>query len=252
MADLTETPVFDPGIRQIETTDPVVGGPPNIGTGAGVANIPHLQLARRTLWLRDRVEGMGQELPLRGLTVFSTPGVYTWTVPDGVHRARVTVTGGGGSGARSADGQRGPGGSGGGTAIGLVSLMPGDDITVTVGAGGAGSSGLGNAGGTSSFGALMSATGGQGGGTVEGPAGGGNPGDATGGDINLKGGMGSDGANVQGSGDGGGSYWGASVRGGISVLGGSAPNITGGGTGGTTASGSGTIDGGNGIVLIEF
>lgn len=56
MADLTETPVFDAGIRQIETTDPVVGGAPNIDSGAGISNIPHLQLARRTLWLRDRID----------------------------------------------------------------------------------------------------------------------------------------------------------------------------------------------------
>jgi hypothetical protein len=56
MADLDEAAVFDAGIRQIETTDPVVGGAPNISTGAGMANIPHQQLARRTLWLKDRIE----------------------------------------------------------------------------------------------------------------------------------------------------------------------------------------------------
>jgi hypothetical protein len=58
MADLPETAVFDAGIYQIETTDPVLGGAPNAATGAGMSNIPHLQLARRTLWLKEQVDAI--------------------------------------------------------------------------------------------------------------------------------------------------------------------------------------------------
>jgi hypothetical protein len=58
MVDLVETAAWD-GVRQIETTDPVVGGPPNPGTGAGMSNIPHLQLLRRTKFLRDQMDGAG-------------------------------------------------------------------------------------------------------------------------------------------------------------------------------------------------
>jgi hypothetical protein len=53
MANLPATAAWESGIYQIETTDPVLGGAPNPATGAGMTNIPHLQLDRRTLWLRD-------------------------------------------------------------------------------------------------------------------------------------------------------------------------------------------------------
>ena len=53
MANLPATAAWESGIYQIETTDPVLGGAPNTATGAGMTNIPHLQLDRRTLWLRD-------------------------------------------------------------------------------------------------------------------------------------------------------------------------------------------------------
>lgn len=56
MANLNDgTDVF-PDVYQIETTDPVLGGTPNPGTGDGLTNIPHLQLAQRTRWLRTRVD----------------------------------------------------------------------------------------------------------------------------------------------------------------------------------------------------
>lgn len=56
MADLSETAEWEVGIRQIETTDPVLGGAPNAATGAGMTNIPHLQLAKRTAWLKAQVD----------------------------------------------------------------------------------------------------------------------------------------------------------------------------------------------------
>lgn len=58
MANLSETSVWETGVYQIETTDPVLGGPPNPETGAGMSNIPHLQLARRTLFLKGQVDSL--------------------------------------------------------------------------------------------------------------------------------------------------------------------------------------------------
>jgi hypothetical protein len=63
MANLTETAAWD-DVYQIETTDPVVGGAPNPGTGAGMSNIPHLQLLRRTKWLRDELEKLTVTAPI--------------------------------------------------------------------------------------------------------------------------------------------------------------------------------------------
>jgi hypothetical protein len=47
MANLTETPVYESGIYQIETTDPVVGG------ANGISNLPLKQLANRTAYLKQ-------------------------------------------------------------------------------------------------------------------------------------------------------------------------------------------------------
>lgn len=67
MADLVETSEFPEGVYQIETTDPVIGGAPNVGTGAGMSNIPHLLLANRTRWLKNAVDNI-----VGGLTNFVT------------------------------------------------------------------------------------------------------------------------------------------------------------------------------------
>lgn len=56
MANLPEANEYPAGIYQIETTDPVLGGPPNESTKAGVTNIPAMQLAKRTNWLKARVD----------------------------------------------------------------------------------------------------------------------------------------------------------------------------------------------------
>jgi hypothetical protein len=97
----------------------------------------------------------------------TTPGGVTWTKPANLVAVKVTVVGagGGGGGGGSPAGVR-QGGGGGGTSIEYIPApsIPGP-ITVTVGAGGAGGTGNnnGSSGGTSSFGALASATGGSGG-----------------------------------------------------------------------------------------
>ena len=109
--------------------------------------------------------------PLGWLGVFNT-GRYltfvdsvTFTAPvTGYYRVR--VLGGGGCGALIAgDYGRATGGGGGGFAMGLVWLTQGQTVSITVGKGGVAAAGgqPGGAGGTSSFGAYLSATGGAGG-----------------------------------------------------------------------------------------
>lgn len=53
MANLTELSQYDAGVYQIETTDPVLGGPD------GTANAQGKALANRTKWLKDQVEALG-------------------------------------------------------------------------------------------------------------------------------------------------------------------------------------------------
>ena len=50
MANLTETPAWEEGIYQFETSDPVMGGP------NGIDNRPTRQLANRTAWLKQQLE----------------------------------------------------------------------------------------------------------------------------------------------------------------------------------------------------
>lgn len=107
-----------------------------------------------------------------------------WTVPAGIRALRVRVIGSGGQN----------GGSGGGYAHGVFNVSPGQVISRTLGSGS----------GTTSFGALLSATGGA--------DAGGTPGAGTGGDFQATGGVGKsgDGGGAAGSqlGDGGNGYYG--------------------------------------------
>jgi len=100
----------------------------------------------------------------------------SFVVPAGVYRVCVTLAGGGGGGAGAISGSAYvPGGGGAGEVRyrEWVAVTPGQSITVTIGAGGAGGIGStaggsystsnGAAGGASSFGALLTASGGGGG-----------------------------------------------------------------------------------------
>lgn len=70
MANLPEADEFPAGVYQLETTDPVLGGPPNEATKAGVDNIPHQQLAKRTRWLKSRVDTLlGRVINTTGLAI---------------------------------------------------------------------------------------------------------------------------------------------------------------------------------------
>ena len=149
--------------------------------------------------------------------VFRTSG--TFTVPTGVKSIRVRVVGGGGGGAKSYSGyrdyNRSNGGAGGGFAMGVFSVMPGDSYAVTVAIAAAAETD----GGSSSFGALISATGGQSGATYT-PVGG----VGVGGSVNYTGGAG-----------GLGGYFGAGAGMSVGGGGGAASQLGNGGAGGGAA-----------------
>lgn len=103
-----------------------------------------------------------------GVQVFATPGTTTYRKRDGANSVRVMVVGGGGGGGdcTSGEGYAGSGGAGGGYAESF--LTEGfDGALVVVGKGGVGGGNFAGQppvdaapGGTSSFGTLLSATGG--------------------------------------------------------------------------------------------
>lgn len=158
--------------------------------------------------------------------IYTVAGTHIFTAPyTGLYK--ITVIGGGGGGGGVTTGANylsaAGGGGSGGCAIKYVFLTAGQQITVTVGAGGIGSangSTSGTNGGTSSFGAYCSATGGQPGQTAAPVTSsattstGNDGGIGSGGDLNLRGGHGQSGmaayATVPGGsivgGSGGASY----------------------------------------------
>lgn len=137
---------------------------------------------------------------LERIVTYTEPGTYTFVVPEAVTSVLVEVWGAGGGGGASGDGSgggvegnAGGGGSAGGYSRKLVGgLNSGEEIPVVVGAGSiSAASADAVAGGSSSFGAYCSATGGGGGKwgantlnfTPPGGVG-------VGGDLNLQGGSG--------------------------------------------------------------
>jgi len=56
MANLVESATWETGVYQLETTDPVVGGPD------GVSNLQAKQLANRTLWLKQQVDALNVDV----------------------------------------------------------------------------------------------------------------------------------------------------------------------------------------------
>ncbi len=196
---------------------------------------------------------------------FATMQVFTasgnFIVPNGVTAARVTVIAGGGSGGYHSTMPSGGGGAGG-QAIGIINnLTPGQTIAVTVGLGGAAptATGVGNSGGTSSFGAYMLAYGGVGGNggtaTTFSNAGGAG-GHGSGGQVNVSGSVGTDAIVVAcRGGDGGGPGNGRGASG--PDVGIDAPGYGGGGGGGGTTTGASPAGypggaGGAGIVIVEY
>ena len=67
MANLTESPIYEPGIFQLEKTTPPLGGAPAFNgsnPSAGHANVQGLQLANRTAWLKQQLEAGGSATTL--------------------------------------------------------------------------------------------------------------------------------------------------------------------------------------------
>ncbi|HAU4976802.1 TPA: hypothetical protein F3L06_19685 [Aeromonas hydrophila] len=132
------------------------------------------------------------------------PGTRQLTIPEGWSKIRVAVVGGGGSGRNVTNKDLhgyGGGGGGGGYAEIELDVVPGQTFTYTVGAGGD----LNQDGGTTSFGALLSATGGKTATDNTSVASKGGAGGAgIGGTINHAGGAGGNGFDAANGGGGGG------------------------------------------------
>lgn len=186
-------------------------------------------------------------LPVKGAQLFTSSG--SWTCPAGVTSVWLTGCGGGGGAAGSFS--TSPGGGGGGAAAVIKTqktVVPGTAYTVTIGAGGTGGTGSaanGTAGGTTSFGALLSLAGG-GGGNGNGGAGG-----AAGG---AGGGAGAGGSSsAANAGGGGGSIFGAGAPPSSSQnpTGGNASGYGAGGSSGQSTANIGG-SGSGGFLLVEW
>jgi hypothetical protein len=207
------------------------------------------------------------------MVVFTAGGTFSKASYPWARRAKVRLVGGGGSGGGcpatgAGETAEGGGGGAGGYCEGWFDVwaLP-TSVTVTVGAGGtaAASAAAGQAGGTSSFGSLMSASGGDGGNagvnsSTAAISGGGNGGTSTGGQINLQGGDGGNGRVVSGIALQTG-YGAESMLSGAAVV--RLTNTTGdpgrsygGGSSGANSSASnaakGSTAGGAGIVIVEL
>ena len=154
----------------------------------------------------DTTNDTGQ---LLSTTSFATAGAATWTKPTGCTKVIVKVVAGGGGGAGHCES-----GGAGGYSEKVIDVTAVASVAVTVGAGGAATGYYAAApqGGTSSFGAYCSATGGYGANQNASHTGG-HGGVGSSGDINFLGGTGtghSNNGSQQSPGRGAPSYWGGS------------------------------------------
>jgi hypothetical protein len=197
-------------------------------------------------WLSQAISAGGNYEML----VFTSPG--TWTKDAGLKAVKVTVTGGGGGACGKGNNGKRAGG-GGGTSIEYIAApsIPGP-VAVTVGAGGAAvpPGAAGNAGGTSSFGGFLSATGGSGGNST--PAAGGT---GSGGQLNIPGGTGTGPGNADATTTGicGGQSWMSTYQNpGFATLAGHTAGVYGGGGGGNPAGPNDAgVAGAAGVVIVE-
>ena len=208
------------------------------GTSAVTAVAPgttgNLLTSNGTTWASTAPPAGG----FSNVVVFTASG--SWTIPAGITKAKVTVTGGGGGVTGASNGSSS--GAAAGTAIKVVSLS-GASATITIGAGGA----SGSSGGNSTF--VNSAT------TVTGDGGGGSAvstlgGSASGGDINVIGGD-AGGTEVTNFGGrmGGASFWGGGGRGIASSQGANGRAY---GSGAGACGASFTASGAGGVIVIEY
>lgn len=157
---------------------------------------------------------------LQRIIVMESSGVYTPATD--INAIEVIVTGAGGSGGGCAGNSTsqtisGAGGGGGGTAIKYMPVTAGTEYPVVIGVGGASVSGAtgGNSGGNTTFnGNIIGYAGGFGAYNAITSTSGGVGGLASGGDVNISGGAGSDGQSgpFLMAGNGGGTFWGSGGR----------------------------------------
>lgn len=192
-------------------------------------------------------------------SIFTTTGANNFTIPSGVTEMYVVLVGGGGGGAGSENGRnQGYGGGGGGAlSYGVIPTIPGQNLIMFVGAGGAGGPAVGGngvAGGTtyisSSAGILIQAGGGAGGveRSTTSAAGGISSGFYRTGGGNGGAGGGATGNDTGGGGGGAGGYSGNGGAGGGTAGGSNGAGGAGGG-GGSTNFGQGYGGGGVGLPL---
>ena len=193
-----------------------------------------------------------------GVESFSSSG--TFVVPTGVSQIEVELWGAGSGTFASNAGAASGGGSGGGYAKKrIVGLTPGQQISVTIGTGGSAGTVAGaapTAGGTSSFGSLVSATGGSLNylATTSSPQNGATPpGIGVGGDVNLSGSAGQAGSGNQG-GMGGAGPLGGSQNSGTTGVNGLFPGggASGAGTGAGGSSSYAGAAGASGLVVVRW
>jgi hypothetical protein len=223
-------------------------------TTANIITLPTAPfLSWKLPWLRP---GFGS-----GVQSFTTSGNFI--VPSGVTQVEVEVWGGGAGSYASVSGVSTGSGSGGGSGGGyarkrVTGLTPGQSVSVVVGPGGnAGTAGVGaTAGGTSSFGAYVSATGGSLNSlaTIASPQNGATPaGYGINGDVNLTGSAGQAAMLNQG-GMGGAAPMGGSQNSGTTGVVGAFPG--GGAAGAGTGSNSNTpydgAAGASGLVIVRW
>ncbi|MEJ0016741.1 MAG: hypothetical protein WDN25_09255 [Acetobacteraceae bacterium] len=245
-----------------QTTPPVDNG--WVGLYVITASYGQTTIGSGSIALLPAAPFLGWKLPtLRpgfasGVQTFVGSG--TFAVPFGVTQAEVEVWGGGAGSYASFGTIPSGGGAGGGYARRRVSgLVTGQTVPVTIGAGGLGgntSGGVPTAGGTSSFGAYASATGGSLNALAywSDPRNGANPGgNGFGGDVNIVGSAGQAGAINQG-GLGGAAPMGGGQNSGTWGLQGNFPGggASGAGTGADNATSYNGAAGATGLVVVRW
>lgn len=95
MANLPESATYDAGVYQIETTDPVQGGP------SGIVNTPLKNLVNRTAWLKQQVDALNSnQFPTGTAMLFQQTAAPTGWTKQTTHndKALRVVSGTAGSG----------------------------------------------------------------------------------------------------------------------------------------------------------
>lgn len=194
---------------------------------------------------------------LIGVRVYTASTAYVET--EGTKTGLAIITGGGGGGgschaSSTANTFSGAGGGAAGTCIGLFNLSDITNKAITIGAGGIGQTD----GGNTTFAGMVAGGGGKGNWATSTSTPGGSGGTATGGILNIPGGMGNDGqaGAYLINGNGGGSLWGSGGRSGQGGGIGAPAYGAGGGGAYDTAFTNTTYQGGNGApgvaLILEF